>query len=65
MFLVNYKSEEHVRNELLEYWEAKKSEVDKYEFIVAAITEPDYEESAYFLLRDKLTGQLFEATGGH
>lgn len=58
-------SEEELRSELHESWSATKEELESVDILWASGELGDYEEWAWFLIRDKKTGELFEVTGSH
>lgn len=58
-------SEEEVRADISGSYCVSPDLVNKYEILIAHLTESDYEESSFFLLRDKETGELFENNASH
>lgn len=46
-------------------FKVERSELDKMEFLIAYIEEANWEGYAYFLVRDRETGLLYEVHGGH
>lgn len=58
-------SESKIRTTLLSDYQAKPSEIDPYEILIAYQCEDSYEGSSWFLLRLKGTTQLFENHAGH
>jgi hypothetical protein len=58
---------ESVLNDFKGEWQAEPSCVDRFEVLVAYQSVGDYgcDSSAWFLLREKSTGRLFEACGSH
>lgn len=65
--LGNYEkcSEEDVKQDIINSYYADKDLVNKFEILIAVNDNYDYEESSFFLLREKATGKLFENHGGH
>jgi hypothetical protein len=58
-------SEEALVETIAYEFQIEKSEVQKYEVLIGKIHDYDYESDAYFLLRDRATGVLYEAGGSH
>lgn len=46
-------------------FQIERSELDKIEILIGSIDWYDYEGDAYFLIRDRATGNLYEVTGSH
>lgn len=68
MLKLNYyenMSEEEIKQDIINSYYVDSSLVNKFEILIAYVSEPDYEESSFFLLRDKETGELFENHAGH
>lgn len=58
-------TEEKICNYLIEDWGAAPDNFDRFHILAAAGDLGEYEESAWFLLRDKETSELFEISGSH
>lgn len=58
-------SEEDVKQNIMDCYYPDKDLLDKFEILVAVNDNYGYEESSFFLLREKATGKLFENHGGH
>ncbi|TXH11316.1 MAG: hypothetical protein E6R04_01665 [Spirochaetes bacterium] len=51
--------------EVSKEFQVERSELDGMEFLIAFIEEAGWDGSAYFLVRDRETGLLYEVSGGH
>lgn len=58
-------SEEELRQELIDCWRADEKELDRFDILFASGDLGGYEESAWFLLRDRQSGELLEVSGSH
>jgi len=58
-------SEEDLRDHWRGEWEADEGLISRFEPLAASGDLGDYEEGAWFLLRDKESGELFEVSGSH
>lgn len=58
-------NEEDIKEGLVSHWEASQEEVDRFDILVAQEEYEQYEGYAFYLLREKETGKLFEVNGGH
>lgn len=58
-------SEKDIREDICSQYAITREELDKYDLLVVWNSEPDYEESSWFLLRERSSGKLFENSGGH
>lgn len=60
-------SPEKVRESVIPDFEITRAEIDKYQILIAYRSVGDYgcDSSAWFLLRDRESGALFEVHGSH
>lgn len=58
-------SDEEVVQDIINSYYVKADLVNKYEILIAHLSDPDYEEWSFFLLRNKETGELFENHASH
>lgn len=58
-------TDEQVVEKIVFEFQVERSEVEKYDILIGFINDFAYESDAYFLLRDRETGSLFEVRGGH
>jgi hypothetical protein len=60
-------SPEEVRNKIAEDFKVQRTELDKFQILIAYMSEGSWgcDSSAWFLLRDRETGALFENHAGH
>jgi hypothetical protein len=54
-----------VVEEVSKVFQVERSELDGMEFLIAYIQEDNWDGSAYFLVRNRETGLLYEVIGGH
>jgi len=67
LFIGDYldQTEEEIKENIIQNYEAKSEEVNKYDVIVACLNGGGCDEDSFFLLREKYTGKLFENTSSH
>ena len=53
------KTEEEIVQHIIEDYEATIDEIDKFHILIACSDQGGYEESGFFLLREKVTGDLY------
>lgn len=58
-------SEDDLRQELVDAWTADEKELNHFDILFASGDLGGYEESAWFLLRNRESGELFEVSGSH
>jgi hypothetical protein len=60
-------SEKSIKEHLINYYTAKKEDIERYEIIVAYESVGDYgcDSSSFFLLKDIVSGKLYEVHGSH
>lgn len=59
-------TEEQVREGLTSWsWQATQEEVDRFDILYGSETYECYEGYAFYLLRERSTGKLFEVNGSH
>lgn len=60
-------NEDDVRKHIVEDYEADKDQVNKYDILIAyeSVGSWGCDSSSWFLLKDRETGRLFEASGSH
>lgn len=58
-------SDEDVAAHVALEFQIERSELDKMQILIGYMETGGYEGSAYFLVRDRETGVLYEVTGGH
>jgi len=56
---------EEVAQDIAYSYQVERPYVDRFHILVAYLSSPDYEESSYFLLLEKSTGDLYEVSGSH
>lgn len=56
---------DQVAKKVSEEFQVERSELDKMEFLIASVDVGEYEGAAYFLVKDRETGLLYEVHGGH
>lgn len=61
------KTPDYVITDLKGEWQAACDEVDRFEILIAYCSVGSWgcDSSAWFLLREKATGELYEASGSH
>lgn len=57
--------ENDVKNYLVEAYKADENEVDKYDILIGCEQEWAYEGYSWYLLRNKISNELFEVNGAH
>lgn len=60
-------NEEEIRKHLAYEYEAKQEEIDRFDILIAyeSVGSWGCDSSSFFLLRDRVTGELFENHGSH
>jgi hypothetical protein len=61
------KTEDEILQHLLEEWEARQEEVNRFNILIGyeSVGSWGCDSSAFYLLRDKTTGKLYEVHGSH
>jgi hypothetical protein len=58
-------SDEALIETLAGEFQIEKSVFDSVEILIGKMDQDGYDGSAYFLIRNRVTGDLYEVTGGH